>query len=285
VRLAPWLVGVAFALAAGASARAESDAPPPPRPWLGIGFADNGGIAQVTDVHPGTGAAAAGILPDDMIIQIDGIPLNPSVGLAKLVTARKVGQRITVTLLRRNGDGYYGEPMTVTPRLSAMPTTDELVYRRLFDRTLPALSLFDRHAAAVPVADWTRRPQVWAVFTPGCDVCASAATALRTRLAASEDGAADAPLRTIVIGQHAELSAFMARVPLVGTVWRIDPGNDERRSVVRFFLSGVDPDLDGVVLVVDHRGIVRFATAMSAGEAAHDGACAAAARAVRAWRP
>src|SRR5690606_2186899 len=127
------------------------------------------GIAHVTDVHPGTGAAAAGIQPDDVIVAVDGIPLNAVNRLPALVTERKVGQRITVTLLRRNVDGFYGEPMTVAPRLSAMPTTDEIVYRRLFDRALPGLTLFDPHGAAVPTADWARRPQVWMVFDARCD--------------------------------------------------------------------------------------------------------------------
>lgn len=265
-------------------ARAETDAPPPPKPWLGIGFEDMSGIARVTDVHPGTGAAAAGLQPDDVIVEIDGIALSTTHSLPDVIKERKIGQRITLTVVRPNPEGI-GEPIRLTPRLTAMPTTDELVYRRLFDRTLPALTLFDRHGTLVPVADWTRRPQVWLVFDAHCDSCGGAAAALRSRLSSADDGAAEAPLRTVVLGQTVELGAYMARIPLMGTVWRIERGDEDRRNLMRFFLSGVDYRNDGVVLVVDHRGIVRFATAISAGESAHDGACAAAARAMRAWRP
>ncbi|MBZ0238739.1 MAG: PDZ domain-containing protein, partial [Deltaproteobacteria bacterium] len=174
MRLAPSLVGLALALAAGGGARAETEAPPPPKPWLGIGFSADGYSAEVTDVHPATGAAAAGLLPGDRIVEIDGIQLVPGVGLAEIISERRVGQRITIRLIRPSPEGL-GEEAVVGARLSAMPTTDELVYRRLFDRALPGLTLFDAHGAVVPVADWTRRPQVWMVFDARCDACAGAA--------------------------------------------------------------------------------------------------------------
>jgi hypothetical protein len=290
VRSAPALVSlilaVGFGLGASASVRAETELlPPPPKPWLGIGFDDQGtGIAYVRDVHPGTGASAVGLQPDDVIVEIDGRPLSPVVTLPLVINQHRIGQRITLTVFRVGPDGI-GKQLRLSPRLSAMPTTEELVYRRLFDRALPALTLFDRHGAAVPAADWTRRPQVWMVFDAHCENCSGAASALRTRLVESEDGAADVPMRTIVLGKPEELGAYMARVPIMGTVWRSERGDDERPFIYRYFLSGVDARNDGVILVLDHRGIVRFATAISAGDTAHEGACAAAARAARAWRP
>jgi hypothetical protein len=285
VRAAPALVSLilALGLAVGSSAsvRAETEIEaPPPKAWLGIGFDDQSGVALVKDVHPGTGAAAVGLMPDDLIVAIDGQMLSAMNKLPDVIGKRKIGQRITLTVYRD------GKALRLSPRLSAMPTVDELIYRRLFDRALPALTLFDRHGTEVPIGEWTRRPQVWVVFDAQCDSCATAATALRTRLAESEDGAADVPLRTIVLGHAEELGAYMGRVPLMGTVWRTERGDDERPYIFKFFLSGItDWRNEGVILVVDHRGIVRFATAISAGDAAHEGACAAAARAARAWRP
>jgi hypothetical protein len=273
---------------ASASVRAETDQPPPPKPWLGIGFSeDMYGLPTVSDVHPGTGAAAVGLQPNDTIVSIDGRPIGPGASLPELITKHKVGDRV-VLIVRRQG--RYGErSVRLATRLSAMPTTDELVYRRLFDRALPSLTLFDRQGGVVPTGDWTRRPQAWVVFDAHCDACSDAATTLRRRLAESEDGAADVPMRTIVLGTSEELGAYMARVPVIGTVWRTDRGDDpddpRSANILRYFLSGVDLRVDGVILVVDQRGIVRFATAISAGDAAHEGACAAAARAARAWRP
>lgn len=293
VRSVPALVSLTFAVALGlvasASVRAETEVEAPPKPWLGIGFREEPyGFPIVSDVHPGTGAAAVGLRANDTILEIDGVDLGPGVTLIDLMKQHKVGDRLTLIVERR---GRLGDRrVRLTPRLSAMPTTDEIVYRRLFDRALPALTLFDRHGATVPTSDWTRQPQVWIVFDVRCDGCASAVSALRTRLAEADDGAAEVPLRTVVLGRHDELGAFMTRVPLMGTVWRTERGIDPEdpagaSTILRHFLSGVEDTNDGVILVVDHRGIVRFATAISAGEPAHEGACAAAARAARAWRP
>jgi hypothetical protein len=273
---------------ASASVRAETDAPPPPKPWLGIGFSEDGfGLPTVSDVHPGTGAAAVGLQPNDTIVSIDGTLLGPGATLPELITKHKVGDRVVLVVRRQ---GQYGErSVRLAPRLSAMPTTDELVYRRLFDRALPSLTFFDRHGGVVPSGDWTRRPQAWVVFDAHCDTCSEAATTLRRRLAESEDGAADVPMRAIILGGSEEVGAYLARVPVMGTVWRVERGDDpddpRAANILRYFLSGVDFHNDGVILVVDHRGIVRFATSISTGDAAHEGACAAAARAARAWRP
>ncbi|MCL4228925.1 MAG: PDZ domain-containing protein [Myxococcales bacterium] len=282
-RLPAALVGLALALAlalagGGGVAPAAAEVEGAPRVWLGISFDDQGGIAYVTDVHPGTGAAAGGLLPGDQIFAIDGRPLSAPGGLPGLVGAAQIGQRIEVMVVRNN------RPLRLTPRLTARPPTEEIVYQRFIDRALPAVALFDRHGVAVAATEWARRPQVWVVFDARCEGCADAAVRLRARLA---DAPGDGPrpaLRVVVLGQHVELQALLSRVPILGTVWRGDRGEDFT-VVRRFVASAVDPGHDGVVLVVDPRGVVRFATSLSAGPAGHDGACATAERVARAWRP
>ncbi len=278
MRIVPSLIALAGLAVGTPVARAEVSGLEP-KVWLGIGFEDHGGMAQVTEVHPGTGAESAGLLADDQIVAIDGIPLSMAVGLPELVSMRTIGQRISIDLLRG------GRHVRVTPRLTVKPTIDEIVYQRLIDRALPVLTLHDRHRAVVPSSEWARRPQVWMVFDAKCDRCAVAAADLRARLVESGGGAPTAPLRAVVLGHAEELDAYLARVPLLGTVWRVDRGEEPRFAMLRRFLSGVDIQNDGVLLVIDQRGVVRFATAVSAGEPAHEGACAAAARATRAWRP
>jgi hypothetical protein len=259
---------------------AVAETPAPPVGWLGITFAPDTTSARVTEVHPGTGAFRAGLHPGDEIVAIDDIPLGPGADLASLVAGRRIGQRIAVSLLRE------GRPLRLMARLTPKPTADEIVYQWLIDRVVPAVELHDRQGGIVPLSEWTRRPQVWMVFDSRCDPCAAVASTLRAHLMASAGGAPTAPLRVVVFGNPAETDAYLARVPVLGTVWRADrAGDDNVNSVAsRFFRGGIDMASDGVMVVIDHHGVVRFATTISAGDA-YDGACAAAARAMRAWRP
>lgn len=276
--------GLALAALAGLAAVAapvRAEGPPPPPVWLGIGFEDLGGMgARVTEVHPGTAAAAAGLRPGDEIVAIDGRMLSPAVGLPELVSHRAIGARLPITFFRD------GRRFRVTPRLTVRPPIEEIVHQRFIDRALPVVPLFDRHGAPVAGAEWTGRPQVWMVFDVRCEPCAAAATALGARMTETAgDGPPGAPLRVVLIGGREETASFLSRVPVLAATWRVDRDDpDDRAPVGRRFTTGLEPAGDGVVLVVDHQGVVRFATAISSGEAAHDGACAAARRAVRAWR-
>ncbi len=256
-----------------------------PRPWLGIGFEDGGSSARVTEVHPNTAASLAGLLPGDEIVAIDGESLIGA-NLVPLIKERSIGDRMRITFYRG------GRIVTVAPRLTQRPTTDEIVYRRMIDHVPPAVPVYDREGLPVPAADVTRGSQTWVVFDAACDACAAHAADLRERLA--EDGLRT-PLRVVLVGGADEAAAYLARVPVIGTVWRMDRfdatdpmpygGFSMRPSPLGIrFLSGVERDRDGVVLVLDRQGVVRFATSLSAGEAAHDGACAAAARLTRSWR-
>ena len=270
---------VAGALAApAASARAEA-----PRPWLGITFDSNAGFgAIVTDVHPGTAAAAAGLQPNDEIIRVGDVTIGPGQELWPLVASHRVGARLPITFLRG------GRAFRVAPRLTARPSSDEIVYQRLIDRALPRLELLDRQGGVVPDSE-QRRPMVWLVFDAQCDRCGGAASMLAQRLDEAAALGAGPLLRVVIVGSQEEADAYLARVPVVGTVWRTDRidaaearwiGHDGGRRL----LVGLDPRIDCTVLVVDHTGEVRFATSISAGDAVHDGACAAAARAVVDWR-
>lgn len=284
------LVFVAAALAAPPASAEVGTTTPAARPWLGIGFDDLGGAARITEVHPGTAAATAGLQPGDEIVAIDGDYLSSLQGLPELVSGRQIGDRLPITFFRD------GRRMKVRPRLTAKPSTEEIVYRRLVDRLVPAVTLYDVQGATVPATEWMRQPQAWIVFDVRCDRCAADAAALAARLTEeAERGEPSAPVRVVLVGRAQEAAAYLARVPVLGTVWRVD--RDEPLDVStslgglgmrpaplgRRLISGVDPDADGVTMVLDEQGVVRYATALSAGEAAHTGACAAAARVAR-WR-
>lgn len=288
--LAAVVVAALSALAIG-PVSAEVAAPPPaPRPWLGISFDGGpGGMPRVTDVHPGTAAAAAGLQPDDHLLSFDGQRLIGD-ELADLVALQKVGARVEVTYVR---DGY---PHAATVRLTAKPAIDEIIHRRLIDHVALPVPAYDRDGTLVPGSERSRRPQVWAVFDVRCDGCAAEAAALAARLAESTaEGRPAAPLRVVLVGEPAETAAYLARVPVVGTVWRMDRHTDvdedplgppRRIALGSRYLAGLGHEVnsEGILLVLDGHGVVRYATALSVGEPAHEGACAAAARLARTWR-
>ena len=283
------VVVAALAAPAAGPVHAEVAAPetPPPKPWLGISFdGSNGSAPRVTDVHPGTAAAAAGLQPDDHLVLFDGRDLR-HLELKTLVEMQKVGARVELTYVR---DGH---PHTATVRLTAKPTIDEIVHRRLIDHVALPVPAYDRDGALVPGSERARRPQVWAVFDVRCDPCAAQAATLAARLAESGADGRAAPLRVVLVGEPEESAAFLARVPVMGTVWRMDRYarvDEDPLSYPRHiplgarYLSGLDPFAEGILLVLDGHGVVRYATALSVGEAAHEGACAAAARLARTWR-
>lgn len=277
---------LALALAAAAPAPAAAEVVDEgPKAWLGIGFEPGGSSARITEVHPNTAASHAGLQLGDEIIAIDGDFLSDAFDLSTLISGHGVGARLRVTFYRA------GRPMQVYPRLTARPTTEEIVYRRMIDHVPPAVPVFDRDGRAISAVEYTRRAQIWVVFDVSCDRCAAQAAALQARLAEDGvDGVPPAPLRVVLVGAAVETAAYLQRVPVLGTVWRMErddlsEGYGVRGAPLgRRYLSGVDPTRDGVVLVLDRQNIVRFATTLSSGEPAHDGACGTAARLTRSWR-
>ncbi len=273
------LILAATAIAVPTAARAEAA-----MPWLGITF-DAGSPygARVIEVHPGTAAAAGGLQPGDEITAVGNDLIYPTTELWPLVSRYKIGARLPITFLRD------GRRFRVAPRLTPRPSTDEIVYQRLIDQALPPLELVDRQGSRITAAE-RRRPLVWMIFDVHCDRCASAAAALSQRLddGPGAEAGAGPLLRTVLVGAREEVDAYLTRVPVVGTVWRIDRVDPSALARAgeggRRLLAGLDPRVDGTVLVVDHTGEVTFATSVSAGDAVHDGACAAVSRAVVDWR-
>jgi serine protease DegQ len=64
-----------------------------------LGVAAAGG-AIVTQVEPGSGAEAAGMLAGDVVIAVDGRPVLDAGDLRNAVGLRRVGDRVAITLLR-----------------------------------------------------------------------------------------------------------------------------------------------------------------------------------------
>jgi S1-C subfamily serine protease len=56
---------------------------------------------EVVEVVPGSPAAKAGLLPEDMIVAIDGRPTESASDLQRRMTAETIGQNVTVTVIRQ----------------------------------------------------------------------------------------------------------------------------------------------------------------------------------------
>ena len=97
------------------------------RPWLGVYLSTltpmdaqrfslhvEEGVL-ILDIIAGGPADAAGILPLDVVVAIDGNKINDSLQLQELLYNASVGQNIEITLIRER------EELTLTATLSAMP--------------------------------------------------------------------------------------------------------------------------------------------------------------------
>jgi S1-C subfamily serine protease len=71
--------------------------------------------ARVRQVEPGTPAQTAGLLPDDVIIQADGEPVQSMSDLIALLRERRVGQEVRITYVRQRA------PHTVDVVLAELP--------------------------------------------------------------------------------------------------------------------------------------------------------------------
>jgi hypothetical protein len=71
-----------------------------PRPTLSFGVRSSG--MRVTSVTPGSGAAAFGLLPGDLVTKVNGIPLPSAVDLTDVLSTREPGKPLSLTVQRNN---------------------------------------------------------------------------------------------------------------------------------------------------------------------------------------
>jgi S1-C subfamily serine protease len=110
--------GVVSSLAGSGSQRPTSGAGA--RPWLGIAMTSSpfGGVT-ITDVQPGSPAAAAGLEPGDVLTEIGTQPISGSADVAAAIAGTHAGDQVQIQVHR--GPLTYNLPVTLATRAAGAP--------------------------------------------------------------------------------------------------------------------------------------------------------------------
>jgi putative serine protease PepD len=111
-------ISVDEALAVLAQLREQASGNPREEGFLGVSLAQrtDGGVGSIIEtVQPDSPAAEAGIKVDDIVLAVDGEPVNGQAGLVAAIRDRSPGDRITIDLVRD------GERLSVSATLVARP--------------------------------------------------------------------------------------------------------------------------------------------------------------------
>ena len=218
-------------------------------------------------------AAVAGLTVGDIIIDIDGVTLVAPDLLPLLVARQHVGDVVSLSVARN------GRLHRIGAMLTARLDESELLYRRLVGRLAPSISLsrLDGGSTAVPTSSVT----VLAWFA----LRANDIAPIAAELAAWRDhsGSPDVNVIAATEGESESVRAFVARTPLAIAVAYEDPAKLAATDTTAIARYTVDRSTHpaATIIVIDHRGIVRFAAAVDENDhAGLDDALAAADRAI-----
>lgn len=255
-----------------APAAAESvERKPKGTPWIGVGISGstNYGGVGVTDVFDDTPASLCGLQAGDEIIRIGRADVHNPDELIEIVKAYDVGDKATVAFVRS------GEVKTCAAKLTQrIDDPTELLHRRVVDRSIMPFTL-TRLSDGTTVDDLSIRGRVTvvAMFATSCDDCATVITDL------AEKAVGDLTHVDLIAVSNAgpdTIKAYVQRVGLTGEV-----ATDEGDLVRRYHRTQDDV----TILVLDHKGIVKFAAVGAGPDATHlDSAAFCVSRADRARR-
>lgn len=125
------LAAFAVMLAVAAPAQVERGAPLPRRAWIGVqsGPAEGPG-AKLVRVVPGGTAEALGLLPDDVVVEVDQVQVATAADLGRAVAGRTEGDPVRVKYLRR------GEPAVADGTMRGRPKQKEDGLEVVYDQVV-----------------------------------------------------------------------------------------------------------------------------------------------------
>ena len=267
------VLGALVVVGLAAPVAAETvDRKPKGTPWIGVRITDRdlryGGVG-VTDVFDDTPASLCGLQAGDEIIGLGRADVHGTQELQLVVGAHDVGDKVKVTFVRG------GEVKSCRAKLTnRIDDPTELLHRRVVDRPIPPFTL-TRLSDGTMVDDLTVRGRVTvlALFTTSCDDCATVITEL------AENAVGDLTHVDLIAVSNAGADTIEAYVQRVGLTAEV--ATDEGDLVAKYL--GAQDEV--TILVVDHKGVVKFAASGAGPDATHlDSAAFCVSRADRARR-
>ncbi len=238
------LISLAICLALPASTEAS---PAPTPPWLGVRIEDAAGGARVIDVIEAAPAAAAGLRAGDVIVAIDGQPVDSSRALIRRVSRYQVGDRIDVEVQRRD------QRNVLQVLLEGRLTEDEVRVRRLLGKPAPNFAVQMLRGDLSGELEGLRGNvvvlELWATWCNAC-VATHAPLSAFARAHRKDD------LVVLAVSQESA-PVVQAYLREHGDELGIAIGRDRDGSVFRSYLATGVP----LLVVIDRRGLVRHAGA------------------------
>jgi len=213
------------------------------KPWMGIVIETkiNDGV-QIKDTVPETPAAKAGLMAEDIVKKIDGVPMTDAKQLISYIQAKGVGNEVIIDITRA------GKDLKIALKLEAKPDDLELIRKSVVGKKIPAFTLdLIENPGSLTAKDLSNKVAViefWATWCPAC----------RDSHARLSKFAADRPgivVLAVSDEEVPELKAYAEKVKPKFTIVR-----DGSKDFSKQFMVSAIP----MTVVVDKTGTITFAT-------------------------
>jgi len=213
------------------------------KPWMGIVIetSANSGV-QIKDTVPNTPAAKAGLLANDIVKKIDGVPMADAKQLITYIQTKGVGNEVILDITRT------GKSIKITLKLEAKPDDLELIRKSLIGKKTPEFSLdLVETSGIVTTKDLSDKVTVIEFWTTWCPACRDSHPRL-------SKFAEDRPGIIVLAVSDEEVPVLKAYADKVKPKFKIV--RDKAREFSKKFMVSAIP----MTVVIDKTGTISFAT-------------------------
>ncbi len=219
------------------------------RPWIGVALGVGARGVRIQQAIDNTPGARAGLRPDDEILAIDGVATREPRDVISRVTAKGVGARVTLRVLRG------GAELEIALALEARPDAVEILHRKLLGKPAPGFALTDAIGPyPASLADLAGNVVVLEFGATWCRFCMSTVP----RLDAWQTKFGGAGLRVLWIS--AEPFETIQKLDTADKLTFTRARDPDEKLAAQYFVQALP-----TLVVIDRDGVVRAAE-MGAGE-------------------